>query len=80
MDGLRTVFDELETSRDPEGDRKMLKDAIDHVNFEDGLEEYLKQKIETTKQPVVSEFAKKILEEFSQQEGGQSLAGTPGDS
>jgi hypothetical protein len=66
MDGLRTVFDDLETSKDPEADRRMLKDAIDHVNFEDGLEEYLRKKIEVSKQPVVTEFAKRILDEFSQ--------------
>jgi hypothetical protein len=47
----------------------MLKDAIDHVNFEDGLEEYLKQKLESSKQPVVQEFAKRILDEYSQNEG-----------
>jgi hypothetical protein len=69
MDGLRTVFDQLELSKDPEADRRMLKDAIDHVNFEDGLEEYLKQKLESSKQPVVQEFAKRILDEYSQNEG-----------
>jgi hypothetical protein len=67
MDGLRTVFDQLELSTDPEADRRMLKDAIDHVNFEDGLEDYLKQKIETSKQPAAQELAKRILEEYGQE-------------
>jgi hypothetical protein len=76
MDGLRNVFDELESSKDPEADRRMLKDALDHVNFEDGLEDYLKKRLETTKQPVASEFAKSILDEFSQANDG-AVAGEP---
>lgn len=66
MEGLRIVFDELENSKDPEADKKLLKDAIDHVNFEDGMEEYLKQKIENSKQPNVVDFAKQISDEFNQ--------------
>ena len=74
MEGLKTVFDQLELSKDPEADRRMLKDAIDHVNFEDGLEEYLKQKIETSKQPAAQEFAKRILEEYSQADGEANMS------
>jgi 5'-deoxynucleotidase YfbR-like HD superfamily hydrolase len=74
MDGLRAVFDELETSNDPEADRRMLKDALDHVNFEDGLDAYLKQKIEASKQPVVKEFAQKILDEYAGSEEGSPEA------
>jgi hypothetical protein len=66
MEGLRIVFDELENSKDTEADKKLLKDAIDHVNFEDGMEEYLKQKIENSKQSNVVAFAKQIQEEFNQ--------------
>ncbi len=66
MEGLRVVFDELENSKDPEADKKLLKDAIDHVNFEDGMEEYLKQKIESSKQQNVIDFAKQIKDEFNQ--------------
>jgi hypothetical protein len=66
MEGLRIVMDELENSKDPESDKKLLKDAIDHVNFEDGMEEYLKQKMENSQQPAVVEFAKQINEEFNQ--------------
>jgi hypothetical protein len=73
MDGLKTVFDQLELSTDPEASRRMLKDAIDHVNFEDGLEEYLKQKLETSKQPAAQEFAKRILEEYSQADGEANM-------
>ncbi len=76
MDGLRSVFDALESSKDSEADRRMLKDALDHVNFEDGLEDYAKKKIETTKQPAASEFAKSILDEFSQANDG-AVTGEP---
>jgi len=80
--GLRLVFDELESTKDPEADRKMLKDALDHVNYEDGLEEYLKQKIATTKQPLAAEFAKQILDEFNNQqiEDGQVQTPLDGDA
>jgi len=66
MEGLRIVFDELENSKDPEANKRMLKDALDHVNFEDGMEEYIKQKLESSKNPDVLQFAKEINEQFQQ--------------
>lgn len=67
IDGLRLVFDALTNSKDPEFDRQMLKDAVDHVNYEPEIEEYVK-KLSSSQQPVVSEFANKILEDFGTQE------------
>jgi hypothetical protein len=37
LSGLRIVFDEIENTPSPEVARTMLKDATDHVNFEEGL-------------------------------------------
>ena len=63
-DGLKTVIEILENSDDPEFDRQMLEDAVDHVNYEEETEGYLKQIMSNTEKPVVTEFAKEILEDF----------------
>jgi hypothetical protein len=68
IDGLRVVFDAISNSKDPEADRKMLKDAIDHVNFDEESENFVKQYVDATGKPVAQEFAKKILEDFKAQE------------
>ncbi len=64
IEGMRIVFDELSNSKDSEFDRKMLADAVDHVNFDDETEAFLKKEVENTKQPLRVEVAKKFLEEF----------------
>lgn len=64
VNGVRVVFDVLTNSKDPDFDRKMLKDAIDHVVYDQEIEDFVKKVSESSKQPVVSEFAKQILEEF----------------
>jgi len=65
IDGLRIVFDVLTNSQDPEFDRLMLTDAADHVIYEEEIEQYLRNIAETSNQPLVSEFAREILEDFS---------------
>ena len=76
MPGLRIVMAELETSPNPAFDDQLLKDAMDHVNLEDGLQEFADETIQRNKSPSAVKFAKKIKEEFSQQEdeasGGDS--------
>lgn len=64
-DGLRMVLDGLESSKDPDFDRKMLKDAIDHVNYDEEIEELLKKRLETAKQPAAREFIEESLKSFS---------------
>lgn len=68
LPGLRLVMDTLTNSKDPESDRALLKDAIDHVNYEEDIEEYLKNIVESSKQPSVVEFAKNILNDFAAQD------------
>lgn len=75
LNGLRILFDELESSKDPENDRKLLKDALDHVNYEDGLDEFLTQRISSSKQPFLTEFAKQIKDEFAQETAGTTDLG-----
>lgn len=64
MDGLRLVFDELNSVKDPEVIKKMLNGAEDHVNYEEGVEAYLAKIAETSQQPALVDFAKKVLEDF----------------
>jgi hypothetical protein len=64
LEGTRRVIDALSASTDAEFDRKMLEDAVDHVNYEEDIEDFLKKTAQTSKQPVVVEFAKLVLEDF----------------
>jgi hypothetical protein len=64
-DGLRMVLDGLESSKDPDFDRKMLKDAVDHVNYDEEIEELLRKRLETAKQPAAREFIEEALKSFS---------------
>lgn len=74
--GLRIVMDILATSSDPEADKRMLKDAKDHVNYEEEIETYLKQLSETSKSSLVKDFSKEILDDFnSQQEEDDATTG-----
>ena len=74
--GLRIVFDELENSPNPATDGALVKDAIDHINLEDGLMELTSSVIARNKSEEAVKLAKKIQEEFNQQEdeGAQSIA------
>jgi hypothetical protein len=72
IDGLRMVFDALTNSKDPEFDRQMLKDAVDHVNYDPDVEVYLKKIATSSKQPVASEFAKQIIDDFGSQAEDES--------
>jgi len=75
MNGLRILFDLLETSKDPEADRKiLLKDIMDHINYDDTLEPFLQERKSNTKQPLVREFSQQIQDEFANQNQGESEA------
>lgn len=76
MEGLRIVFDELENLKDPEQGKRLLKDALDHVNYDDGMDEYIQKKLES-KNPAVLELANQIKSEFSDggSEGADELGG-----
>lgn len=63
--GLQVVFDIIGNSTDIEADRQLLKDSIDHVNYDEETEAFLMKIIDTSKQPLVVEYAKSILEDFN---------------
>lgn len=66
LDGLKDVFDILSASKDLDADRQMLKDAVDHVSYEEDIENYLKDTLKNSKNPLVTEFSKQILDDFNQ--------------
>lgn len=72
LPGLKVVFDVLKNSSDGEFDKKMLDGAVDHVSFEDGVEEYVKQEIAGATKPTIKEFGEQILKELA---GADEAAG-----
>ena len=68
MPGIEIVFAELESSNNPEADRALLKDALEHVSLEDGLREYVDGVIQRNRSQSAVDFATKIRNEFAQQE------------
>ncbi|MEZ4754393.1 MAG: hypothetical protein R3A13_08815 [Bdellovibrionota bacterium] len=66
--GLQMAMDELENSKDPEFDKKMIQDAVDHVAYEEDVEAYLNELVKNTNDQNVKDFAKEILEELAIEE------------
>ncbi|MCB0320788.1 MAG: hypothetical protein KDD60_07650 [Bdellovibrionales bacterium] len=64
-DGLVQVFDSLKNSPNPEFDKAMLTDALDHVGYEEETEAFLKKLLESNPSPLEKKFAEDILEGFS---------------
>lgn len=63
-DGVVLVFDALTNSANPEQDKKILVDAIDHVGYEEATMDYLKEVLARNPSPVVAQFAQDILDGF----------------
>lgn len=74
--GLRTVMDTLSLSKDPEADRGMLSQAADHVSYDEETEAYLTKLSTDSKNPVIKEFADKVLQSFKGQESESEEADT----
>lgn len=64
LEGTKRVIEILASSSDPEADRKILEDAVDHVNYEEEIEDYMKRTVKTASSEVVVEFAKEVLSDF----------------
>lgn len=67
--GVKLVFDALLNSKDPEGDRKFLTDATDHVAYDEEVKQYLTQ-MSTSQNlpPALKEFTDTVLKEFAEEE------------
>lgn len=77
--GLRVVLDVLNNSKDAQSDRGLLKDASDHVIFDEETEPLLKKTLETSKNPVVTEFVKQILDEHKAEEAAADAEDDTGE-
>ena len=66
LDGLKMVFDSLSSSNNPDFDRQMLTDAVDHVNYEEDIEAYLKQQVSSQANPALKDFAQKALDSMKE--------------
>lgn len=65
FDGLKTVYEVVANSNNPDFDRDMLKGAIEHVGFDEETENFLKQTMNESKSEVWKEFAKSALDEMA---------------
>lgn len=73
-EGFKTLVDVLKTSGDPEKDRTLLKDAIDHVNMTDEALRIAKENVNSTN-PVLKDFSQKVIEQFESEQtetGGEA--------
>ena len=62
------AMDELTNAKNPDFDKKMIEDAVDHVAYEEDVEEYLNKLMADTNDDNVKAFAKEILEELAIEE------------
>ena len=72
--GLRTAMDTLSLSKDPEADRAMLSQAVDHVSYDEETEAYLTKISSESKNPVLKDFADRVLQSFKGQEEADAAA------
>jgi len=84
-EGVRVVFDVLRASKNPEGDKQLLRDALEHVNFEEETEALIKSEANSGTNPLSVNFAREVLKNFEEEnaqmqqeaeeeEGGMSRA------
>ena len=79
VDGLKAVVDLLSNSTDAAGDEKVLKDAIDHLNYDEETEKILKDVSENSKNPVLKKFAKDGLDTMAQDAAEAESAAETGE-
>jgi len=65
IEGLHAVVDIIGNSDDLELNRSILKDAVDHVSYEDASKEFAEELLKTSQNKAVLEFAEKIVKEFA---------------
>lgn len=76
LDGLKVVVDSLAKSKNPDSDRALLKDAIDHVSYDDDVIAYLRTVADKPNEPLLSSWAKEVLKDFEESESeAESLGG-----
>lgn len=76
LDGFKEVVDILSSSTTPEVDEKLVKDALDHIPYDEATEKYIKDVVSKSNNPVLTKLAKSKLDEYAQeaQNAAESLA------
>lgn len=64
LDGLKSVYDLLNNSNGGDIDQKILKDAKDHINYDEDTEKFLRETVEKSSNPALVSLAKSTLEDF----------------
>jgi hypothetical protein len=76
-EGLKLVLDALSSSKDPAADKELLKDAVDHVAWDEETEALIEKTITAGKGGVAEEFAKQVKEELKAAEDAENVEMTP---
>lgn len=72
LPGLQSLFEQLENSSNGDADRALIKDALAHVNFEDGIKEMTDNVIANNRSPIAVDFARQIQAEITEQESEET--------
>jgi hypothetical protein len=75
-EGLKLVFDALANSKNPDFDREMLKGSTDHVSWDEDTMAVVEKAINTSKDPLVQEYAKQIKQDLKPDEESAAAGGS----
>ena len=78
VEGLKKVFETMATTNDVEKDRKILREAAEHISFDEDTQAYLRDMQAKTKNPALAELAKTTLDNFDREES-ESANGDVGE-
>lgn len=67
LEGVRAVNDLLSSSNATDKDKELLKNAADHVSFDEETEQYFKDVVVPSSNPALSEWGKEVLASFSEE-------------
>ena len=68
IDGVKSVVEVLETNNISESELTILKDTVDHVNFDEETEKYFKEVVSQSENPALVQWSQDVLESFEQEE------------
>jgi hypothetical protein len=67
LEGVKTVVDLIAPSNGSENDRELLKNAADHVSFDEETEKYFKEVVISSNNPALAEWGKEVLASFNEE-------------
>ena len=76
LPGVKIVFESLTGAKDSEFDRQMLKDARDHVIYDEETKTFLDTVVKSSRDPAAVEFAQQVLQDFKDEEADSPAGST----